>query len=82
MSKITIFSKAHCPYCDRAKALLDKLDIAYEEVRVDLQPERLADMKAMGKGRTFPQIIINGSGIGGFDDLYALSKTGELQQLL
>jgi len=82
MSKVIVFSKAYCPYCDRAKALLTQLNIPHEEVRVDLDPSRLDEMKALGKGRTFPQIIINGQGIGGFDDLYALSRSGKLQELL
>ena len=82
MSNVIIFSKAQCPYCDRAKALLNQLAISYEEIRVDLDPTRLDEMRAKGKGRTFPQIIINGEGIGGFDDLYALSQSGKLQELL
>jgi glutaredoxin 3 len=82
MSNVIVFSKAQCPYCDRAKALLTQLNIAHEEVRVDLDPTRLAQMKELGRGRTFPQIIINGEGIGGFDDLYALSRSGKLQELL
>jgi glutaredoxin 3 len=82
MSNVIIFSKAQCPYCDRAKALLNQLAISYEEIRVDLDPTQLDEMRAKGKGRTFPQIIIKGEGIGGFDDLYALSQSGKLQELL
>ena len=82
MANVIVFSKAHCPYCDRAKMLLTQLNIAHEEVRVDLDPSRLAEMQELGKGRTFPQIVINGEGIGGFDDLYALSKSGKLQTTL
>ena len=82
MSNVIVFSKAQCPYCDRAKALLSQLQIPYEEIRVDLDPTKLDEMRAKGKGRTFPQIIINDQGIGGFDDLYALSSSGQLQDLL
>ena len=82
MSKVIVYSKNYCPYCDRAKALLSQLNIPYEEVRVDLEPNRLEEMRTVSVGRTFPQIIINGKGIGGFDDLYKLHKSDQLKELL
>ena len=51
-------------------------------MRVDLEPNRLEEMRTVSVGRTFPQIIINGKGIGGFDDLYKLHKSDQLKELL
>ena len=82
MVEIIIFSKARCPYCDRAKALLKQQDIPFREVRVDLEPNGLEEMQSLTTGRTFPQIIIGGAAIGGFDDLYRLYRGGELAKML
>ena len=79
---IIIYSKAHCPYCDHAKQLLEAKGLTYTEHRVDLEPQHLDDMLARGKGRTFPQIIIGETAIGGFDDLAQLVKDGQLDALL
>lgn len=81
MADIIVFSKAQCPYCDRAKALLEQKGLPFEEVRVDLDPQGLQRMQQLSQGRTFPQIIINGEAVGGFDDLYALSLEGGLDNL-
>lgn len=82
MTKVVIYSKANCAYCDWAKQLLDNKKIPYEEFRVDLDPEKLAEMLRVSNRRTTPQIVINDKAIGGFDDLSALDKSGELQKLL
>ena len=83
MSKVIIYSKDHCPYCDRAKQLLTHKGAAYEELRVDLQPELMEQMLAQCAGRrTFPQIVIGDRPIGGFDDMWQLEQDGLLDELL
>lgn len=81
---VVIYTKGYCPYCDRAKALLDKKGIAYQEVAMDnATPEELSTMIEKSEGRrTVPQIFIREKPIGGFDDLYALQKSGQLNDLL
>ncbi len=83
MANVIIYSKANCPYCDWAKHLLDNKKINYQEIRVDMHPEKLDEMISRSGGRrTFPQIVINDQSIGGFDDLSALDKAGKLDDLL
>jgi glutaredoxin 3 len=80
---IIMYSSAHCPYCDRAKQLLDAKKITYTVHRIDLDPEKFAQMqKLCNNARTVPQILINNAPIGGFDDLKALDQSGQLDTLL
>ena len=82
MANVVVYSSANCPYCVRAKDLLERKGILFEEIRVDLDPaERDVMMERTGR-RTVPQIFINNKPIGGCDDLYALEKSGELAKLL
>lgn len=82
MSQVVVYSAANCPYCVRAKDLLERKGIAFEEIRVDLNPDERAVMMERTGRRTVPQIFINNNPIGGCDDLYALEKSGELAKLL
>lgn len=83
MAEVIIYTKEHCPYCVSAKELLKKKNIAFQEIRIDLHPERREEMLAKSNGRkTVPQIFINGEGIGGCDDLWALDRAGKLDPLL
>jgi len=83
MQPVTIYSKQTCPYCVRAKQLLESKGAGYEEIRIDLQPQRREEMieRAAGRG-TVPQIFIGDKHVGGCDDLYALEAAGELDGLL
>jgi glutaredoxin 3 len=81
-TKIVIYTKASCPYCDWAKQLLDHKKFSYQEFRVDLDPEKRQEMEHLSGKRTCPQIFINDQAIGGFDDLSALAKSGELDKLI
>ncbi len=83
MAEVVIYTKAYCPYCVRAKALLDQKQVAYQEIKIDEQPERRAEMieKANG-GSTVPQIFIGTTHIGGCDDMFALYSAGKLDSLL
>lgn len=84
MTKVEIYSKATCPYCDRAKQLLDNKKVKYTEIRVDTSKERYDEMmiRCRNELRTVPQIYINDRLIGGFDDMLALDKAGKLDPLL
>ncbi len=83
MAAVTIYSKDYCPYCVRAKALLTQKQVAFDEIRIDQQPERRAEMIAKANGRsTVPQIFIGTLHVGGCDDLLALDAMGKLDPLL
>ena len=83
MAKIEIFTKFFCPYCSRAKALLDGKGVEYQEI--DLTMDRAgfdAMVERAGGARTVPQIFIDGKHIGGCDDMAALDARGGLDPLL
>lgn len=82
MAKVEIYTKGYCPYCHRAKALLDRLGVDYKEIDVEHDPKLQAYMTQLTGGRTVPQILINDQAIGGSDDLHALHANGQLQKLL
>lgn len=82
MVDIIIYSIPICPYCVRAKMLLDKKGVSYREIDVsDTQEREKMIAKANGK-RTVPQIFIGNTHVGGCDDLYALESQGKLDTLL
>lgn len=82
-SDIVLYSTGWCPYCERARALLERKGAAFREVKVDEDPvERATMMTRSGGRRTVPQIFIGDRHVGGFDELYALEKAGELDKLL
>lgn len=81
--EVTMYSTGWCPYCDRARGLLQRKGIAVTEIKVDEDAaQRDAMLKRSGGRRTVPQIFIGDRHVGGFDDLYALDKAGELDALL
>lgn len=83
MPQITVYSGPNCPYCQRAKMLLQKKGVAFEEIDVRADPARLDEMMKRANGRkTIPQIFIGGRHIGGCDDLHALDAAGKLDALL
>ncbi|NQU49074.1 MAG: glutaredoxin 3 [Planctomycetes bacterium] len=83
MAKIEIYSKDTCPYCKNAKALLASLGAKYEEINLTEQPERVQEMLDRSGGRTtVPEIFINDKLIGGFDDLMAVHRKGDLKVML
>ncbi len=83
MHKVLMYSTAVCPYCVRAEQLLRARGVTeIEKVRVDLEPERRAEMMEKTGQRTVPQIYIGDTHVGGCDDLYALDKAGGLAPLL
>ena len=83
MTKIEVYSSMLCPYCYRAKKLLEKKGAAFTEIDVMLQPRRRAEMVERSGGRTsVPQIFINDQHVGGCDDLFALEAGNKLEPLL
>ena len=83
MPEVEIYTTPICPYCVRAKALFNKKGVSYKEIDVAGDPAlRDAMIKRAGGKRTVPQIFINGQHVGGSDDLYALERRGELDQIL
>ncbi|WP_392506079.1 glutaredoxin 3 [Rickettsia sp. 2024-CO-Wats] len=81
---IIIYTLASCPYCIKAKALLDKKNVAYEEIEVSnfTQEEKEKFIKKSGGKKTVPQIFIDNMHIGGCDALFDLEKEGRLDKLL
>jgi glutaredoxin 3 len=80
--EIVMYSTGWCPYCLRARALLERKGLAFREIKVDEDPaEREAMLARSGGRRTVPQIFIGERHVGGFDELYALDKSGELDTL-
>ena len=82
MAKVEIYTKAYCPYCTRAKMLLDAKNVSYQEYKIDQQPELRPEMISRSGGYTVPQIFINEQAIGGCDDLFALQAANKLDALL
>ncbi len=83
MAKVEIYSTKTCPYCVKAKLLLDKKGVEYTEIDVTEDTQARMDLVAKANGmRTVPQIFIDDHHIGGCDDLYELEKNGKLDPLL
>jgi len=82
MPNVVIYTTACCPYCLRAKALLDSKNVAYEEIPVDGNPTLRAEMASKAGRTSVPQIWIGERHIGGCDDLVALERAGRLDPLL
>lgn len=82
MAKVVLYTTQYCPYCVQAKALLQRKGVAYEEVDVGADDALREKMVEASGRRTVPQIFINGTPIGGYDELYTLERRGELDALL
>lgn len=83
MADVTIYTRAFCGFCARAKALLDDKGVKYEEIDAGMDAVKRAEMRERSKGgSTFPQILIGGNHIGGCDDLMRLERDGKLDALL
>ena len=83
MAKVEVYTTSYCPYCVRAKSLLSRKGVAFEEIDVtDDEALRTKMIEMSGGRRTVPEIFINGKIIGGYDDLKALEDAGKLDGLL
>lgn len=83
MAKVEIYTKAFCPYCSRAMKLLSSKQVEVEEFDITMGgPKRAEMLERANGGTTVPQIFINGTHVGGSDDLAALEQAGKLDALL
>jgi len=82
MSSVQMYATGWCPYCVRARALLQSKGIEIDEINVDRKPGSRVEMVARSGRRTVPQIFIGGRHIGGYDDLAALDAADGLDALL
>lgn len=82
MEKVRIYTTQFCPYCIRARMLLEAKGIAYQEFRVDYDPALRKEMQRESGRHTVPQIWIGDQHIGGFSELNMLEAAGELDTLL
>ncbi len=83
MAKVEVYTTNYCPYCVRAKQLLDVKDVTYSEIDVTSDDAaRMALVQKSGGRKTVPQIFINDVAIGGYDDLRLLEEQGKLDTML
>lgn len=82
MPRVIMYTTRICPYCVRAKALLQKKGVDYEELRIDGNRELMREMLERSQRRTVPQIFIDDFHVGGYDDLAELNAFGKLDPLL
>lgn len=80
--KVTVYTTSHCPWCMRAKALLQKKGITFKEVRVDEDDTLRGWLVEQSGQRTVPQIFAGDRSLGGFSDLDALDRAGKLDPIL
>lgn len=82
MAKVVVYVKDYCPYCTKAKNLLRKKNVEFEEIDISDDDELQESVIKRSGQRTVPQIFINDKSVGGCDDLYALNSAGKLDSLL
>jgi len=83
VARVTVYSTGTCPLCQKAKALLRKWNVPYDEVRIDLDRSALREFSQVTNGaRTVPQIVVDGRCIGGFTELTELHMEGGLDDLM
>jgi glutaredoxin 3 len=82
MPTVQMYATAICPYCIRARQLLERKGVDYEEIRIDRYREQLQIMIQRSRRTTVPQIFIGDYHVGGYDDLSALEEAGKLDALL
>ena len=81
MSRVTIYTTEPCGYCRTAKALLDKRAIPYDEINLAKDPEGRAELVRRTGMMTFPQVVIDGAPLGGFQELAQADRAGRLTDL-
>lgn len=79
---VVMYTTGWCPYCDRARRLLARKNVTFEEIDVESAPEKRAEMQQRSGRRTVPQIFIGETHVGGSDDLHDLEDAGKLDALL
>ena len=79
---VTMYTTSWCPYCSRARALLARKGVQFEDIDIEAAPEKRTEMQNRSGRRSVPQIFIGDQHVGGCDDLHALEKAGKLDSLL
>jgi glutaredoxin 3 len=82
MKSVTVYTTDNCSMCAGAKVLLGRRNIAYEEINLSRDPDSRAQLIELTGMATFPQILIDGEPLGGFDQLLAADRAGRLAELL
>ncbi len=82
MTKVEIYTTQWCPYCNAAKSLLDAKGVSYSEVDADDPEVRMQMIERAHGRRTVPQIFVGQTHVGGYDDMAALDRRGQLDPLL
>lgn len=82
MPKVVMYTTAICPYCVRAKFLLEHKGVSFEEIRIDMDHAVMQEMMERSRRNTVPQIFIDDFHVGGYNDLAALEMAGRLNELL
>ena len=82
MADVIIYTRDGCPYCVRAKSLLDSKGAGYREINASKDPAIRQEMIERSGRNTFPQVFVNGQHLGGCDDIHALDARGKLDPLL
>lgn len=80
--RVLLYTTRYCPYCIQARALLVRKGVEFQDIPVDADPARRAEMQQRSGRRTVPQIWIGEHHVGGYDDLAALEREGRLDKLL
>lgn len=79
---VVVYTTGYCPYCHQAKRLLRQKGVEFTEINVEERPELRSFLISASGQRTVPQIFINGESVGGFSDIAALDRRGELDRRL
>ena len=79
---VTVYVSDWCPYCQRAKGLLQQKQVVFNEINVEEDEKFREEMIARSNRRTVPQVFIGDQHVGGYDELYALERSGELDRLI
>lgn len=82
MTKVIMYSTRFCPYCVRARMLLEKKGVEFTDIRVDSEPQLRDEMTKLAGRSSVPQIFIDDEHVGGCDDLYELELEGQLDKKL
>jgi glutaredoxin 3 len=80
--EVKMYATGWCPYCARARALLERKGVQWTEIDVEAEPARRAEMIEKSGRRTVPQIFVGSRHVGGSDDLHDLERSGQLDALL
>jgi len=82
MADVLVYTTDHCPFCIRAKALLDARGVAYREINLERDPDGRAELVRKTGMMTFPQVLVDDQLIGGFQETLAADRSGRLAELL